>query len=337
MRSEDSQGVALFHENPAFRRLAYFLSSQEFIARQEARRLDPEEARVYRRSLAGIRNYLYALERTAMREPSRISRAAAAAASVHAALRAALDPAAGETPGDALARLEAAVAELGAAAAEAAGEDRPTVFAPREEEQPESSPPVALSGQGAPVVSLPPAREGAGKAPEEFPTAAPEGATQEVSADPARGGGSASPAFLSAFAACEDLLLAAAVRHERAARIWGIWTGIFLLLALALCLYREPFFPFPGQGLSLPAGSDGPVFFRYGAALGSAVLGYALLVAALAGCWRMFRTERRLGIRIRQRAADLAAACALVAADPALREILLRGAVQSLCRNREES
>jgi hypothetical protein len=268
---------------------------------------------------------MYTLERAAMRDPSRISRAAAATASAHAALRAALDPAAGEAAGDALARLGISVAELGAVAAEAAGgNQREAVFPPREEGQPGSSPPFYPSGLGDPV---PPARKGAGKAPEEFPTPVPEVAGQEVSPDPAGDGGSASPSFLSAFAACEDLLLSAAVRHELAARVWGIWTGIFLLLTLALCLYREPFFPLPWQGLppSLPGGSDGAV-------LGSAILGYALLVAALASCWRMFRAERRLGTRIRQRAVDLAAARALTAADPALREIFLRNAVQSLCR-----
>jgi hypothetical protein len=64
-------------------------------------------------------------------------------------------------------------------------------------------------------------------------------------------------------------------------------------------------------------------------------LGYVLLLAAMAGCWRMFRAERDVALRNRQRSTELAAARSL-AADPALRDAFLREAVRSLCRNREE-
>ncbi|MDR2076479.1 MAG: hypothetical protein LBP61_06065, partial [Desulfovibrio sp.] len=134
-------------------------------------------------------------------------------------------------------------------------------------------------------------------------------------------------------------LLTAAVRHERAARIWGVWTGIFLLLVLTACLHWESFFSLlpsePGIASPLPPASDenAPTLFRQGAALGAGILGYAVLLAAMAGCWRMFLTERRLGTRNRQKATHLAAARALAAAAPGLRETFLQNAVQALCRN----
>ncbi|MDR2076205.1 MAG: hypothetical protein LBP61_04650, partial [Desulfovibrio sp.] len=163
------KGVAFFRESSAFRRLAYFLSSPEFFSLQEARRLNPEASRIYRRSLAKLRKHLRTLEQAALKEPSQVSRAAAITSSVHAALSGVLTPLPGEAPEEAISRLEQAVAELGAAALDAARTDpRETSFP--HPGQPESPSPVFSPPRQAilPPCALSPApgRKNAGRPPD---------------------------------------------------------------------------------------------------------------------------------------------------------------------------
>ncbi|MDR1360258.1 MAG: hypothetical protein LBJ82_04675 [Deltaproteobacteria bacterium] len=333
MRSGDSpaETVLFFHESPAFRRLAYFLSSPDFSSRQEARRLDPETAKKYRRALSGLRRRLQSLEQAPARDKAWTLRAAEVAAEAHAALSGALDLPSDEA--QTLARLERSVDELGALAAEILRTDH----APGQRQG--GILPSSFSRQA--VAPSGPVSAGSGRAGRkpETSSAAPGPA---VGNSPVEDGESGSCALRSASAACGDLLLKEASRQERAARVWGSLAGLCAFLSAALCLYPASDLYRTLFGRTAPLFSAGSSwetlpFSVPGAALGALFLICAVLLAAMAGCWRMFRTKEALAADNRQRAVDLAAAAVLAVADPAAGTAFWQNAVPALCRKREEN
>ncbi|MDR2160821.1 MAG: hypothetical protein LBO77_01595 [Desulfovibrio sp.] len=294
--------AAFFHESPAFRRLAYLLSSPDLSSRSDHLGQDPEALRRYRRIATLLHKHLNALQQAPPQEPARLRRAEALLAEGQAALSELLRMPQGDAAGEVLGRLEQTAAGLGALAAETwTGQAAPLEIPPLRERPVPSRLPAR---NAAPPRAVFPAGQGD----------APRGATGRVLAQ---------PDGLSPQDAWREFLLAEAARHERAARLWGSCAGLPLLLLLAVCVRWAFLYGLP-EAPAASAVLDG-IFPAW-------IPVCLLLAAILAGCWSGFRAERNKGEECRQQAAAWAAAQALAASGPAWGETLLREEIQALCR-----